>query len=225
MLMHPLVLRPLSREVHYFDFKYHRGPGWYLAHFPPRRPGTWMTCEASPGYMLHPLAPSRAAAFDPHMKLIAILRDPVERALSHHAMASRMGHEPLGFEEAVEAEPERLSGFEETLDTAPDNLHSSARRHSYLRRGRYAEQLQAWLAHFPRENLLVLRTEDLRADGNRTLNRAFAFLGLPVHRLPVGKFTGQRRHTIDPVLRKRLRSYFADDRDRLKALLDYERGR
>ena len=71
----------------------------------------------------------------------------------------------------------------------------------------------------------MLRTEDLRADGNRTLNRAFAFLGLPAHRLPIGKFTEQRRHTIDPVLRKRLRSYFADDQDRLKALLDYERAR
>ena len=211
LLAHPLVLRPRRKEVHYFDFRYRLGPGWYRAHFPLWRPGAWMTFEKSPSYMLHPLAATRAAAFNPHLKLIAILRDPVERALSHHAMKVRRGHEPLGFEEAVEAEPERMSGFEAAIDTAPDNRRSSARRYSYLKRGLYAEQLEAWLAHFPRENLLVLRTEDMRADGNRTLNRAFAFLGLPPHRLPLGEFMGQRRHAIDPALRKRLQSHFADD--------------
>ena len=225
LLAHPLVLPALTKEVDYLSFKYRRGPGWYRAHFPLRRPGAWMTFEASPSYMLHPLAATRAVAFNPHLKLIAILRDPIERALSHHAMMTRFGIEALDFEEAVEAEPERLSGFEAALDAAPDNLRSSARRHSYLRRGHYAEQLEAWLAHFPRENLLVLRNEDLRADGNRTLNRAFAFLGLPPHRLPLGEFTGQRCHAIDPALRKRLRSYFADDQARLAPLLDYERER
>lgn len=225
MLEHPLVLPPLRKEVHYFDFCHHRGPGWYRAHFPPRRPGAWMTGEASPSYMLHPLAPIRAAAFDPDLKLIAILRDPVERALSHHAMARRTGRDSLSFEDAVEAEPERLSDFEEALVSAPGNLHCSARRHSYLRRGRYAEQLEAWLAHFPRENLLLLRTEEFWADGNRTLNRVFAFLGLPPHRLPIPEYTGQRRYTIDPALRKRLERHFAEDQARLKALLDYERTR
>ncbi|MDE0363410.1 MAG: sulfotransferase domain-containing protein [Rhodospirillaceae bacterium] len=225
LLAHPLVLPPLAKEIHYFDFKYHRGAGWYLARFPLRRPGTFVTGEASPSYMLHPLAPGRAAAFDPDMKLIAILRDPVERALSHHAMAIRHGRDSLGFQAAVEAEQVRLRNFEAALDSAPENLRCSARRHSYLRRGRYAEQLQAWLAHFPRDNLLVLRTEDLWADGNRTLNRAFAFLGLPPHRLRIGTFTGQRRYAIDPALRKRLEKYFADDQARLKTLLDGDRGR
>lgn len=225
LLKHPLLLRPIENEVHYFDFKYHRGPGWYRSRFPRKRPGAWMTGESSPSYMLHPLAPGRAAAFDPDSKLIAILRDPVERALSQHAMSTRKGRESLSFEHAVEAEPERLSGFEEALAGARANWHGSARVHSYLRRGHYAEQLKAWLAHFPRENLLVLRTEDLWTDGDRTLNRAFAFLGLPPHRLPIPEYTGQRRYTIDPALRKRLERYFADDQARLKALLDYERTR
>ena len=225
VLAHPLVLRPVGKEVHYFDFKYHRGSGWYLAHFPRRRPGAWITGEASPSYMLHPRAPGRAAAFDPDMKLIAIVRDPVERALSHHAMATRLGRDSLSFEEAVEAEPERLSGFEEALDSVPGNLRCSARRQSYLRRGHYAEQLQAWLAHFPRQNLLVLRTEDLWADGNRTLNRVFVFLGLPPHRLRIGTFTGQRSYPIEPALRTSLDKHFADDQARLKVLLDYERTR
>ena len=225
VVAHPLVLRPLGKEVHYFDFMYHRGAGWYLSRFPRRRPGGWITGEASPSYMLHPRAPGRAAAFDPDLKLIAIVRDPVERALSHHAMAIRRGRDSLGFEAAVEAEPERLADFEAALDSVPGNLRCSARRHSYLRRGLYAEQLEAWLTHFPREHLLVLRTEDLWADGDRTLRRVFAFLGLPPHRLRIETFTGQRRHPIAPALRTRLETYFADDQARLKVLLDYERTR
>ena len=71
----------------------------------------------------------------------------------------------------------------------------------------------------------MLRTEDLRADGNGTVNRVFAFLGLPPHRLPIGEFTRQRRYTIDPALRERLRSHFADDQARLEVLLEYERAR
>lgn len=222
---HPLVLRPLRNEVHYFDDFHDRGRRWYRSHFPLNRGGSHITGEASPSYMIHPLAPRRAAALDPRMKLIAILRDPVERALSHHAMSTRKGREWLPFEAAVDAEAERLSSIGEAVPDGPRYKYHSVRVHSYLKRGRYAEQLQAWLKHFPRGNLLMLRTEDFWADGNRTANRVYDFLGLPPHRLPVGKFTGQRRYSIDPALRKRLERLFAGDQARLKGLFDYERMR
>ena len=222
---HPLVLPPVRRSVHFLDDFYHLGPHWYRSHFPLKRPGFRVTGEVSPSYLMHPLAPGRAAALDPRMKLIAILRDPVERALSHHAMSIRKGREPLPFPAAVDAEAERLSGIGEAIPDGPRYKSHSVRVHSYLRRGRYAEQLQLWLEHFLRENLLVLRTEDFWADGNRTANRVYDFLGLPPHRLPVGMFTGQRRYSIDPALRKRLDRFFADDQAKLKELFDYERMR
>ena len=113
--LHPLVLAPVRKEIHYFDHGYDRGPRWYRSHFPARRGAAYVTGEASPSYLMHPLAPSRAAAFDPDMKLVAILRDPVERALSHHAMTTRKGQETLPFEAAVDAEAERLSGCRANL--------------------------------------------------------------------------------------------------------------
>ena len=222
---HPLVLPPVRRAVHYFDDFHARGPGWYRSHFPLNRGGSRITGEASPSYLIHPLAPQRAAEFDPRLKLIAILREPVERALSHHAMSVRKGREQLPFEAAVDAEAERLSGVRESPADGARSRDHSAREHSYLKRGRYAEQLEAWLEHFPRGNLLVLRTADFWADGNRFVNRAYDFLGLPPFQLPVGAFTGQRRHSIDAALRHRLERHFADDQARLEALLAYERTR
>ena len=218
--MHPLFLPPLRKEIHYFDFFHDRGLAWYLAHFPMRRAGSYVTGEASPYYMVHPMAPQRVAAFDPDMKLIAILRDPVERALSHHAMQRRKGHETLPFEAALDAECERVSGCEEAIRTGPYYYHYSASHHSYLSRGRYAEQLDAWLDVFPRENLLVLRSEDFVADADRLMNRVFAFIGLPSFRLPARPFCGQRTYSIDPALRNRIGRRFETDQARLQALFD-----
>ena len=121
---HPAILPPLRKEVHYFDFQYAKGRAWYLAHFPgiqERITGNYraITFEASPYYMLHPLAPERIMAFNPDMKLIAILRDPVDRALSHYHHEARRGVETLTFEEAIAAEPERLAGAERLMKKAP----------------------------------------------------------------------------------------------------------
>ena len=217
---HPHVTAPVCRSIHYFDDFHDFGPRWYRAHFPLDRGGSRITGEVSPSYLIHPLAPRRAAAFEPAMKLVAILRDPVERALSHHAMSTRKGRETLAFEAAVDAEPGRLAGIADAIADGPRYKRHSVRVHSYLRRGRYAQQLEAWLQHFPRENLLVLRTEDFWADRNRFVNRVYGFLGLPRFRLPVGAFTAQRRHSIDAALRRRLQRYFADDQARLEALYD-----
>ena len=222
LAMHPLVLAPVSAsvQVHYFDDFHDFGPAWYRSHFPLMRPVFRITGEASPSYMFHRLAPRRAAAFDPGMKLVAILRDPVERALSHHAMATRRGHETLPFEAAVDAEPGRLSGLGPAVADSPRYRRHSHRVHAYLGRGLYAEQLQRWLEHFPRRRLLVLRTEDFWADRNRFANRVYGFLGLPRFRVPVREFTGQRSYAIDAALRRRLEEYFADDQARLQALFD-----
>ena len=225
LLAHPFVLPPVRKGIHYFDDFHHRGPGWYRSHFPRDHGGPHITGEASPSYLMHPLAPRRAAAFDARMRLIAILRDPVERALSHHAMSIRNGNEWLPFETAVDAEAQRLSEIGDVVPDGPRFRSHSVRVHSYLTRGRYAEQLEAWLEHFPRDHLLVLRTEDFWADGNRFVNRVYRFLRLPEFRLAAGAFAGQREHSVDPVLRHRLEQYFAADQAKLTTLLDQDRAR
>ena len=224
---HPRILPPLRKEVHWFDFQYAKGRAWYLAHFPgihrriagDRRA---ITFEASPYYMVHPLAPERVRAFNPDMKLIAILRDPADRAFSHFHHETRRGVETLPFEEAIAAEPERLAGAEREMRRAP-HYYSHAHHHfSYIDRGRYARHLEPWLRHFPRDHLLVLRSEELFEAPEPVMHRVFGFLGLPSHRVPAG--SGRRRSyasytPMEPRLRRRLRQCFAGDQERLERLL------
>ena len=219
---HPRIGAPCAKEVHYFDFRYLDGRSWYLAHFPPRS-ACAVTGEASPYYMVHPLAPDRVRDFDPDMKLIAVLRDPVDRALSHWRQTVRNGHESLTFEQALAAEPERIAG-QRALLARPPHFHSFEHRHySYLERGRYGHYLAAWLERFPRTALHVIRAEDMFADPRRTVAEAAAFLGLPPQELPGDGFRARprkRRYApLDPALRVRLDAHFRADSERLRELL------
>src|SRR5437773_1869883 len=90
--------------------------------------------EASPGYLFHPLAPERVRATVSDAKLIALLRDPVDRALSHYHHEVALGREPLTFEEAIEAEPERTRGEEERLAREPGYFSHAWRAYTYLAR-------------------------------------------------------------------------------------------
>jgi hypothetical protein len=216
---HPAVIRAATKEVHYFDLHFQRGPDWYRSHFPTRlalaRLGRRLgldgiTGEASPYYLFHPLVPARLRALLPDARLIVVLRDPVERAVSHHNHELADGFETLTLREAIEAEPLRLNG----------GLGFSHQHHSYLSRGRYAEQLERWFALFAHDRFLIVDSGELFADPGGVSARALAFLGLPAHDLPRYEVAGARPHTdIDPELRRRLYEYFAPHNRRLWELL------
>ena len=184
---HPDVRAAARKEVHYFDLNYARGATWYRSMFPlaaglalERRGGRRVLVgEASPYYLFYPLAAERAGAVVPSAQLIVLLRDPVERAWSHYRHEVKAGREPLAFEAALAAEPTRLAGADAALRAgASPEAHPSHRTFSYAARGRYAEQLRPWLAHYPREQLLVLRAEDLFERPREVWDETVAFLGL-----------------------------------------------
>jgi hypothetical protein len=233
---HPDVHKARRKEPHFFDYHYARGETWYRAWFPfvwvralgRRRRGRFLTGEASPDYIFHPHAAARARRLLPDAKLIAILRDPVERAFSHYQQQVRKGRDPLSFEEAIAREPERVDDGLARMQRDETLALESVTRFSYLARGRYAEQLERWLACYPRERLLVLRSEDLAAEPSASLRRALAFLGLDagpgdalrVERRNVGGYDA----ALDPALRRRLADYFAPHDARLHELIGMEPG-
>jgi Sulfotransferase domain len=177
---HPQINPPFRKEIKFFDIHYPEGLGWYRAHFPTRfkmKPGT-VTGEATPYYIFHPTAPNRIGKVLPNVKLIALLRNPVDRAYSHYNHMVRVGREPLSFEEAIEHEPERLAGEEEKIITDPLYSTFNHLHYSYLARGRYIEQLQKWFAIFPREQMLVLASEELYTSPATAYRLAIEFLGL-----------------------------------------------
>jgi hypothetical protein len=231
---HPAVLGPSWKEVSFFDRHYARGEAWYRGHFPNRlrvrlarrRTGLEpVVGEASPSYLYHPLAPRRVHDLVPDVRLIAILRDPVERAFSHYNHEVALGREPLSFEQAIEAEGERLHGEVERMLREPTYFSHAWWNYTYLGRGRYAEQLERWLEAFPREQLLVLTSEQLSARPAETYADVLRFLGLPPHELSSFPRLNTREYgAMAPRTRAALADRFAEPNRELAELLGRDPG-
>jgi Sulfotransferase domain len=175
---HPDVAPSLRKEVEYFSRRYARGERWYRAHFALSFGRPRLVFEATPDYLFHPLAAERAAVVVPEARLVVMLRDPVARAWSHYHHMVDLGHEPLAFAAAVAAEDDRCAPDLARVRADPRHDPVALLRYSYVARGRYAEQLVRWRAHFPTERLLVVRSEDFFADPPSVFGRVLEFLGL-----------------------------------------------
>jgi hypothetical protein len=220
---HPDVTGPPWKEVSFFDRHYARGLRWYRGNFPLRGRRAGAVGEASPSYLFHPLAPERVRAALPDARLVAILRNPVDRAHSHYQHEVALGREALSFEEALEAEEARLAGEVERLTRDPASFSHAWWNYTYASRGLYAEQLGRWLALFPREQLLVLLTDELAADPAGTYGRVLDFLSVAPHRLASYPRIFEREYgPMRPETRERLAARFAEPNRRLAELLGRE---
>ena len=223
---HPAITGPSWKEVSYFDRHYGRGEAWYRGNFPNRvRARGKLVGEASPSYIFHPLGPERVKALVPEARLVALVRNPVDRALSHYHHEVALGREPLRFEDALDAEEDRLRGEEERLAADPSYFSRAWWSHAYKSRGRYAEQLERWLAVFPREQLLILPSEDLGGEPERTHARVLDFLGAAPHRLDAYPRVYERQYeAMSPETRERLAAEFEAPNRRLYELLGRDLG-
>ena len=215
---HPEITGPSFKEVSFFDRHYARGERWYRAHLPIRRGG--IVGEASPSYLFHPLAPERVARMLPDARLIALLREPVGRAFSHYQHEVALGRESLSFEDAIAQEGARMQGEVERMLDDPTYFSHAWWNYTYAARGRYAEQLERWFAAFPREQLLVLLTDELAADTPGTYRRVLDFLGVEPHALESFPRIFEREYgEMEPATRAALRQEFAEPNRRLAELL------
>jgi hypothetical protein len=155
---HPQLMLPESKELHFFSLHYGRGEDWYRQQFAAATPN--QRCgEITPYYIFHPLVPERIQRCCPKARLIVLLRDPVERALSQFFHSQRLGLETLPLEKALAAESDRLKDADEALRRGV--RHKSHQEHSYVARSRYDLQLQRYELLFPRDKLWIGRSEDL----------------------------------------------------------------
>ena len=216
---HPGITGPSWKEVSFFDRHWWRGEAWYRGQFPLRSRGK-LVGEASPSYLFHPLAPERARVMVPDAKLVALLREPVARAYSQYQHEVSLGREPLSFEDAIAAEEGRTAGEVERLVADPKAFSRAWWDHTYVARGRYAEQLERWLAVFPREQLLVVRTEDLGERPAETYASILSFLDAAPHVLERYPRVFERDYApMRPETRAALATTFAEPNRRLEALL------
>jgi len=221
VIRHPRVAGCLLKKgSHYFDVNFRRGWIWYWSVFPADAGRDVITGEASPYYMFHPLAPQRIAAALPETRLIAVLRDPVDRAWSHYQYERRLGGERLPFQQALEREPERLAGEVERMLVEPGYSSFAHRHFSYLARGRYAEQLERVYALVPPSRVLVLQSEALFADPGGALARLWRFLDLEPYQFGQARVfkAGRYAEQMPGTARRWLERYFADHNQRLYRL-------
>ena len=192
---HPQVMSPAFRKgINYFDLNYFRGERWYTGHFPiseiARRHtsgyGEPMAFEASGYYLYHPFALERMARDLPAVKLVVMLRDPVERAFSAYKHEQARGYEQESFERALELEDERLAGEIDRMRDDPRYESFSHRHHSYLHRGHYAEQLERAFGLFPRSQVHIIDSEAYFGQPEQEYRRLLAFLGLHPFQPPAG---------------------------------------
>ena len=239
LLRHPNII-PMwpgvenAKKTHFFDQNFHRGTDWYRAHFPTelqrsrvaRRTGApALTGEAAPYYSFHPLVAGRVHDTIPGVRLIMLVRNPVDRIWSHHHERVYNGTEPLSFREALDAEEGRLAGEEARILREPGYYSERHDFCSYLARGRYLEHLEPWLDMFPAEQIHIVRSEDLYREPHHALAAAFAFLGVPeTPSLVPHRFNEIRSSQMPEAERERLAEYYAPHVDKLQQRLgrDFE---
>ena len=216
---HPSVLKPVwHKGVHYFDLHHERGIGWYRAHFPlaaaagriERRTGVApLAFESSPYYMHHPHAPERIARELPGVRLLALVRDPVERAYSAWAHEIARGYETEPFERALELEPHRLAGEAERLRADPTARSHAHQHQAYVGRGEYADQLERLEQHMGTGRILVVDSGEFFRDPASTYDRVVEFLGLPRTGHPTfDRHNARARADMPDALRRRLDEHF-----------------
>lgn len=176
MTWHPRVLPAITKEVNYFGAP-ERGWEWYLSHF-PRRPAwedRFVTGEARVGNFDNWNVPELVKDRLPGVKLIAVLRNPADRAISHYYNDKNVGVERRSLEDAFE---EELASF----DRGHDGSQKSSSDYShYLRLGFYAEHLKRWTKVFPVKQFLIIISEDFYASPDREMRKVFKFIGLGEH--------------------------------------------
>jgi hypothetical protein len=228
IITHPCVVPSKTKEVHYFDTNY-LGLWWYRSHFHSIFKKLWfkilkkklITGEASPYYLFHPLSAKRIFKDLPKVKLIVILRNPIDRAFSHYQDNLKKNQEDYSFEDAIKNEKSRLKGEKEKMIENPRYNSRNYWLFSYLSKGIYYEQLEQWFKIFPKKQFLILETNQLKSNYQEVLNEVFNFLDIPtiemgiLDKKNVGKYEKMNQKT-----RKSLEDYFSLPNSRLEEILD-----
>jgi Sulfotransferase domain len=178
---HPRIVVPDRKEMHFFDdeevFSHAVDYEMLHRHFRPTGSPTRLpfamarqaiTGESTPSYLYWRPAMERIWNYNPKIKLVFLLRNPIDRAFAHWNMQRFKGREPLDFMEALKEEKKRIA----------QPLSLDSRRFAYIDRGFYSEQLERVFKFFPREQVRAIKFEDFQRKKQQAMNSIFQFLGV-----------------------------------------------
>ncbi|BAZ44189.1 sulfotransferase [Chondrocystis sp. NIES-4102] len=213
---HPQILLSHIKEIDFYWKNYDKGIDWYLAHFPSLTDREdFLTGEATPNYLRFPLVAQRIKDTFPQVKIILLLRNPADRAISWHYHKFNTGLTKQNLKTAIATEIERLATISEAEITNtgfynPDNILSSL----------YIYKIKPWIEILGRDQFLILKSEDFYSDPQTSMNEVFNFLGVancPLDSYP--KVNAGSYNQVDAELRKTLVDYFAPYNQQLEDYL------
>ena len=234
MIQHPAIKPALSKEINFFNWSYDKPQNWYSAHFPTKfkkklsknickKP--FLTGEATPLYLFNSQVPKRIFDTIPNVKIIVVLRNPVDRAYSHYQdLGVRLGGEKRMFDDAIRTELKILKEKNYVITDYDGNF--TDRLYQYVTRGIYLDHLKIWMDVYPLKQFLILNTEELENNPAEILNNVFKFLSLPDY----GKINFEEKYNVtkykpmNEQSRKLLEEFFKPYNERLYKFLkrDFE---
>ncbi len=205
---HPQIVPSLHKEINFFHQKFHLGLPWYYAHFANlSQSANLLTGEASADYLYHPIACQRIYNFLPKVKLITILRNPIDRGISHYYMAKKNGEEKRDLATVIQAEIAVLRNLPQGFNSIANQLKTGS---YYFQSGLYIYFLAPWLAKFGQDRLLILDYEDLKNYPADTMGKIYQFFDISDHPLAEYKkyFAGEYQSKITDQQRANLLELF-----------------
>ncbi len=218
MIQHPAIKPALTKEINFFNWSYDKPQNWYNAHFPTKfkkkfsknvfkKP--FLTGEATPLYLFNSQVPKRMFKIIPNVKIIIVLRNPIDRAYSHyHDLGVRLGGEKRTFGDAIRSELKILEEKNYVITDYDGNF--TDRLYQYVVRGIYLDHLKIWMDVYPVKQFLILKTEELEKNPSEILDSVFKFLSIPDY----DKINFEKKHNVskyEPMneqSRKMLKEFF-----------------
>jgi len=231
LLQHPSIPNNIPKDIRFFDKYYHKGTNWYRQYFPLKlhnyfgkslQRRNFLVGDGTERYLDHPHAPERIKKLTPNAKLIVLLRNPIDRAYSHYNFNLIRDIETRSFKDALEAEKKTNNEFEK-MQRDDSYYNDDYFRHAYLDRSTYVNKLKRWMSVFPKEQFLIIQSEEFFKNPSEVYNKVLKFLGLPKWELAEYKQYKKNPANILPIApehRKQLVEYFRPHNQRLYKLID-----
>lgn len=178
MVQHPDIVKASRKEIHFFDWAFFRGSNWYKSHFPKLKNNNHtLTGEASPLYLYHPESAKRIYETLEDVRLIVLLRNPVDRAIAHYRHEVRKGNESKSIGEAFNRHESSQARFEEIVEN-PDAFTLNDQCFSYIPRGFYHAQIQNYLKYFNLNQMFFLESDRFFESPETSVQEIWKFLEL-----------------------------------------------
>lgn len=229
LVQHPNIEPAVVKQLHFFDQYFDRGINWYRANFPTFlkkftnekiKKIKFLTGEATPYYLQNPNTPKRVFEINPKMKLVLVLRNPVDRAFSHYKRKSKNGSEKLSFEEATKQECSRINGEIEKMEKNENYFSHIYHSLSYIHAGLYVIHLKRWLQFFPMDQILILENEEFLNQTSKLYSQTLKFLDLPDFNLSnYTKFQESKPMEMNVQTREKLLNYCKPYNEELFSLI------